>query len=54
MPINSNGYILPLKDEVNWIGSSYENQFQNMKRLVTDINYNNLLDHVVENFKKIK
>ena len=30
MPINSNGYILPLKDEVNWIGSSYENQFQNM------------------------
>jgi tRNA 5-methylaminomethyl-2-thiouridine biosynthesis bifunctional protein len=30
MPINSNGYILPLKDGVNWIGSSYENQFQNM------------------------
>jgi|TARA_B100001964_G_scaffold240671_1_gene311030 hypothetical protein len=31
-----------------------KNQFQSMKRLVTDINYNNLLDHVVENFKKIK
>ena len=41
MPINSNGYILPLKDGVNWIGSSYENQFQNMK-----INKNKLQEMV--------
>ena len=41
MPINSNGYILPLKDGVNWIGSSYENQFQNM-----NINKNKLQEMV--------
>ena len=41
MPINSNGYILPLKDGVNWIGSSYENQFQNM-----DINKNKLQEMI--------
>ena len=41
MPINSNGYILPLKDEVNWIGSSYENQFQNM-----DVNKNKLQEMI--------
>ena len=41
MPINSNWYILPLKDGVNWIGSSYENQFQNM-----NINKNKLQEMV--------
>ena len=30
------------------------NQFQAMKTLVADTNYNNNLDHVEENFKKIK
>ena len=30
MPINSNGYILPAKDGLNWIGASYDHQFKNL------------------------
>ena len=30
MPINSSGYILPAKDGLNWIGSSYDHQFKNL------------------------